>query len=488
MAGNPVLKAYIDFDDDNVLDAGEDVSQYAVGDPGERILDVQRGANFEGGTATPGSMALKLFNGDNRFTPGNTSGPYGSNVKQGKRIRVDAVYSGTPKPLFVGRITQIVPNDQLPMSVDILAEDKLSKADRMRVPAGLTAALSISAFRQQLLDAAFGAGSSALSGSGPENTKLTLGSDAESLQDVLADLNEATRSIDFIRPVASPTFGETGSLYVTKDRATMQGLAAVASYAADQIASMNGWEANDREKVNYQLVQAEPYVSAEVEEEIWRAGKTIGIQTGTTRIKIARWSDPLIIGKGRRPAERTRLAFTASGTANANANFYSTSAKITMTGGALGGVLRDLRILGFPADQRGLGFEESDLSAGDPQGVYAGADVSSRFLANDADAKGLADYLTWLGTQPLIVHPTITLKRNLFPDILEREPGERITVAHGRLGLTAQDILIESTQLQMIAGGDWRLTITGRKFPFQSVFTIGGDAAHGIGGSGVLAY
>lgn len=488
MAGNPALKVYIDWDDDNVLDSGEDVSQYAVADPGEAIVTIARGANFEGGTASPGSMSLRLSNADNRFTPGNTSGPYGSNVKYGKSIRVDAIYNSTTYPLFYGRIRSITPIDSLPMAVDVYAEDRLYRSDRTQLSKQLTDQQSLYEFRKALIEQAFGLNTHSLSQSGPESIRVPTGADQESLQDMLADLNEATRSIDFVRPIASPTFGENASLYVTKDRATIQGLAAAASYAADQIESMTGWEADDGDKVNYQLVQAEPYVSEEAEQELWRAARHIGIQAGTSRIKIVRWSDPLIIGTGRRPAERTRIAYTATGTASATAQFFSTSAKLTLNGGASGGELRQLRVYGYPSQPIGLGYEESDLSGGDPQGIYAGPEVSSRFLPNDAEAKGLADYLTWLGTQPLIVHPTITLKQDLFPDILQREPGERITVAHGRLGLSGQNVLIESTSLTMLAGGHWRLTVGARKFPFTTVFTVGGSAAQGVGGTAALAY
>lgn len=485
---NPALKAYIDFDGDNVLDAGEEVSQYAVVNPGDTVVSIDRGANFEGGTATPGTCTLRLTNNDNRFTPGYTGGPYGSNVNYGKMLRVDALYSATTYPLFYGTIRRIVPIDGRPMVAEIYAEDMLYRADRIRSTQAFSELLAVYQFRQALIEAAFGAGTHVLSNIGPEQSRLPMGADSESLQSLLADLNEATRSIDFVRPQATPTFGATAAKYVTKDRVTLQGLAAAASYATTQIESLSGWDVEDSKKVNYQLVQAEPYTSAEEESELWRAARVISVPAGTTRVKIVKWSDPIILGKGRRPAERTRLLYDATGTASASATFYSTTARLVLTGGASGGDLKNLRVLGYPAQQVGLGYEESDLTAGDPMGEYAGQEVSSRFLASDSDAKGLADYLTRLGTLPLIASPTVKLKQNLFPDLFQREPGERITIAHGRLGLTAQDLLIESTSLQMQTGGRWSLSMKGRTYPFASIVTIGGDAAHGIGGSAILAY
>jgi hypothetical protein len=488
MAGNPALKVYVDWDDDNTLDAGEDISAYAIAPAGGRVLAIARGTNLDGGSATPGTLALRLTNTDNRFTPGNTGGPYGSNVKAGKRIRVDAVYNSTTYPLFVGRITSIAASGSVPLAVTVMAEDLLGRAGEVRSTKSLDATSSLAEFREELIEQAFGSGTHALSHSGPESSKPPVAADAESLLGILADLNEATRTIDFVRPLASPTFGETASHYVTIDRASLQGLAAAASYAADQIAEIDDWNADTELKVNYQLAQAEPYTSVEYEEEVWRSARVIGLSPGQTRIKIAKWSDPLIIGRGRRPAERARLEYDATGTAGASAVYYSTSARLTLNGNGSGGELRRLRILAFPAEQTGLGYEESDLTAGDPMGVYAGREVSSRFLANDADAKGLAVYLTHLGTQPLVVRPRIRLRANLLPDTLQREPGQRITVAHGRLGLTAQDILIESTELTMDAGGVWQLTARGRKYPFASVVTIGGTAAQGVGGTASLAY
>jgi hypothetical protein len=43
---NPALKVYIDWDQDGVIDAVDDVSIYAGSDSGDTVLDIQRGANF----------------------------------------------------------------------------------------------------------------------------------------------------------------------------------------------------------------------------------------------------------------------------------------------------------------------------------------------------------------------------------------------------------------------------------------------------------
>jgi hypothetical protein len=483
---NPALKVYIDWDQDGVIDAVDDVSIYAGSDSGDTVLDIQRGANFEGAAATPGTATVVLRNGDNRFTPGNTSGPLGSNVVAGKKIRIDAIYSSTTYPLFVGTIRRIVPNDVYPLEVSIFAEDELGQFDRNPMSLDF-APRSIYAFREAAL-AAYGLAGSQYSVShvGHETPVIPTGADQESLLAVMADVNNATRSIDFVRPATTPNF--TGFVYVVKDRATMLTQAAAASYTAAQIESVTGWEASDAEKVNYQQVQAEPYTTGEFEELLWHWKRDIYIGAGQSRVKWARWSDPILLGRGHRRAEGMRLEATTTGTASVTPTYYSTSAKLVVAGGGSGGQIRDIKLFGKPVDQLSLGYEESDLSAGDPFGKYAGQPVSSMFLGTDDEAKGLADYLTYIGTRPLLARPGVNIVRNLFPDILQREPGERITIAHGRLGLSAQSFLIESIALRLLAGGDWRLGLNGRLHPLLDFVTVGGTAAQGVGGTAILGY
>jgi hypothetical protein len=85
------------------------------------------------------------------------------------------------------------------------------------------------------------------------------------------------------------------------------------------------------------------------------------------------------------------------------------------------------------------------------------------------------------------VRPTVAFTRNQFPDFFVREPGERVSVIDGRLGVTAS-ILIESIDLKMNNGGDWRLSCGARVHPAVFSFTVGGSASQGVGGSGILSY
>lgn len=466
----------------NFTDTNDDVSSRAATVSGN-VLSISRGTSFDGKSGVGGSAKVTLTNQDNRFTPGNTSSPLSGLVRDGVPIRIAATYNSVSYPLFEGVVTDIVPNDTYPLEVELACVDPMGRWADSAMALVLDESRSIWEFREDLL-LQFGLSGSnySLSQSGPEAVKVPTGADSDKLLDILADLNDATRTADFIRPLAA------GYQYVTKDRATLIGQAAAASYAADQIESFDGWKATSDERVNYQLVQAEPFMPAEDEEELWSWPRQFTMSPGGSRVRIAKWSDPLIMGGGRMPAQTTRYVLDATDTVTVVVTYYSTSARVAFSGGASGGQMRSFKIYGYPAEQVSLGYEESDLSAGDPRGKWAGGEISSRFLPGDAEAKGLADYLTFIGSQTLLARPTITLKRNLFPDLLQREPAERITVANGRLGLTGQSVLIESTNLTMDAGGDWRLKMQTRLHPSLSLFTVGGSAAQGVGGTGILGY
>jgi hypothetical protein len=478
---NPALKAYIDWNaNGNFTGTHDEVSDRVWGEG--TLMAISRGANFEGSSGVPGSASLLLANYDNKFTPGNTSSPLTGLIRGGLPIRIAALYNSTTYPLFEGRVRSITPSDTMPMKAEVIAEDAMTQIDRSQPTLALAETRSLWEFREEmLLQAGLTGAQYSLAQSGPEAQRPPTSADDESVLSVMGELNDATRTIDFIRPLIA------GWQYVTKDRAAMLAQGAAAAYAADKIESFTGWRATDDERVNYQRVQAEPFVSVEEEELLWELPRSIGVGVGGSRTRWAKWSDPLIIGQGRRRATRIRHELTKTGTVTASITYFATTAKIVLSGGASGGHVQKLEIYGYPAAQQGLGYEESDLSAGDVLGKYDGPDISSRFIAGDADAQGLASYLTFIGAQTLQVRPTVAFTRNQFPDFFVREPGERVSVIDGRLGVTAS-ILIESIDLKMNNGGDWRLSCGARVHPAVFSFTVGGSASQGVGGSGILSY
>lgn len=485
MAGNPVAKVLFDWDmNGNFTGTFDDCSALLGDDPGTDVLSIDRGANFEGSGATAGQASIRLQNRDNRFTAGYASSPIAGKVVPGVPVRLQGIYSGTTYPLFEGRVNRFSPSAEFGSRVvDVSCEDDMRKMEKRKVSLALAETRSIADFRAAMLaQIGFTAGQYSLSGSGAEMGKPPTSADGDAILDVMAALNEATRSIDFMRPLLAG-----GSQYVTKDRTTMIGQDAAATYPTAD-AAFDSWDVTGESKTNYQLVQAEPYVSSTDEEELWRASHAYTLAAGAQKIRIAKWSDPLILGKGRRPAERTRHEADLTGTASVSITYYSTSARIVLDGGASGGSVRNLTLFGYPADQTGLGYVESDRSSGDLAGRFDGDDVSSRFLASDDEAQGLADYLTWIGTQPPLTRPVVFFRQDMFPDILQREPGEKIIVSDARRGIVAQAVVIESISLRMAAGGHWRLSAPARSVPTVSFVQIGGDAAHGIGGSAIVGY
>jgi hypothetical protein len=484
VAGNPTLKVFLDWDvNGNYTGTHDDVSDRAVDDPGAEVFTREMGASLDGTAGTPGSCTVKLWNRDNKLTAGNAGSAVAGKIVPGVPIRVQAIYNSTTYPLFEGRVRRFVPNYDLPTaSIDVLAEDEFTRFDQRRVSLALAESRSIWEFREALLQQyGLTAGQIALSKSAAEAQRVPTSADLQSLLSILGELNEATRSIDFIRPIS------TGFQYVTKDRATLLGGAVAKTYVAGEVWA-GSWDVSDEYKTNYQLVEAAPFVSVEEEEELWRHSRRIHLNPGQTRVKIAKWSDPLLLGQGDRPAERTRHEIDATGTATVSVTYYSRSARCVFSGGVSGGVVKEFAIYGYPAEQQGFGYEESDLSAGDLTGRYDGADVSSRFLASDTDALALAKYLTFVGTQPPLTRPALVFKQDLLPDVLQREPGDLIVFSDPRLGIVSQRVVLESTRLSMLAGGHWRMTAQSRSIPALSVVTIGGTAAQGIGGTAILGY
>jgi hypothetical protein len=83
----------------------------------------------------PGTIRLRLNNADGRFTMGRTSGPYGSNVKVGRRLRWSETFNGTGYVRFDGHV-DAWPTAWITSSA-AHAEALISATDRLKRLAGV---------------------------------------------------------------------------------------------------------------------------------------------------------------------------------------------------------------------------------------------------------------------------------------------------------------------------------------------------------------
>lgn len=104
-----------------------DVTSYVDASAG---ISIKRGRSYALESVQPSTLALTLLNNDGRFTPGNTSSPYGSSaIAVNTPIRVTAVWNGVSYRRFTGLI------DQWPQSWDggILSRVQITATDVFKV-------------------------------------------------------------------------------------------------------------------------------------------------------------------------------------------------------------------------------------------------------------------------------------------------------------------------------------------------------------------
>ena len=121
------FKTFINFNDDNVLSADEDVSQY--------IESVKVSKKTEGniGTSITDEATITLDNSDNRFSPKNQSSEYAGNVVPNKYTRIEAGIPSNVALLFDGELQDIRPNyDNSKVSMKI--KDITNKLKNIKCP------------------------------------------------------------------------------------------------------------------------------------------------------------------------------------------------------------------------------------------------------------------------------------------------------------------------------------------------------------------
>jgi hypothetical protein len=92
------------------------------------VIDHGRGDEFS--EVQPGTMSAELRNEDGRYTMGKTTGPYGSGVKVGRRVRATITYQGVNYPRHDGHANGWPTS--WPVGGGALAFGELSSTDRLK--------------------------------------------------------------------------------------------------------------------------------------------------------------------------------------------------------------------------------------------------------------------------------------------------------------------------------------------------------------------
>jgi hypothetical protein len=481
-ANNAASVMTAEIDHVEVFETIDDITGYADS------VTWSRGASFDGSAEAPGTCIVTLLNADGRFSPDSTTSPLAGLVVLGRAVWSRSTYGGTTYAHFYGNIRRIVPMPET-RKVELVCEDPLYRLSRQEVSVALSNDSSIRSFRGSVLGEAGVFLTNRNLAYGVESDIVYTEADQRSALDVLADLNKATGTVHYIKPHVSSTYLYQ---YTTVDRATVQGQGIDETFS-DDLNGMSNYDLTDEALVNSQRVFPTARRIADVPETVWEGNVPFTIDAGSVTVWAGSKRE-MVRTRGRATEDITfddptfDQELTISGTGISSSTFtpFSRSAKIDIST-VSGATVDTLFITGRPA--RRLSEESvlvEDLSAVSER--YAGSDISSDFIASPAMAEGLAKW--WVYRYKAGASRPDIQTVNRFPSQLQRDISDRLSITFSLLGISAKQFLIRSlsttVELQSkLWTTDYQLESTGTAL---NLFTIGGTAAQGLGGTGVLGY
>ena len=464
---------------------GTDITAAAVGAPrGGKAIVWQGGANFDGSSEAPGSAVILVDNTDLAFNTDNASSPYFAVNKLNKILRITSVYSATTYYHFHGYVTRIVPRDD--KLVEIHASDPLWWYKRLEASVPASFSRTISEFRGLILDdIGVAAGERSLNPvNGPEAMVPFTGADHVSALNVLDELNKATGSFHYIKPTA------TTYQYTVRDRTYLQSNAVSEAYSTTDMANpfpvVDISDENLDNIINEQRVTAKPRLLDDVPTlEIWGRGHGLHLNAGQVRTVWADWNEPAFF------VTSAVARIDTTGTAPLIVvTPFSRSAKIVLTGGTQPARIYGLLLNGtFATVQSLTSMTVEDAASITAYGRHKGSEITSDYISSGANAVGLASgqVRRWGVPRP---EPTFQLQ-DRFPSILLREIGQRVSINLPQFSwATGKDFVIRGLKTEISNGGYiWTTTYQLQQAPtLENLFTIGGTADQGIGGTAILGY
>lgn len=458
-----------------------------VGAPlGGTSISWGRGANFDGSSETAGTAVVVVRNDGKKFNPDNGSSPYASALRINQPLRISSVYGSTTRYHFHGFVTRIVPRDD--KFAEIHASDPLWRFSRQEVSVPASVKRQLQGFRVAVLEQmGLTTGEWALAAdNGPESMIPYTGADQVTGLGVLEELNSATGSFHFIRPTA------TSFQYVARDRLYLQTNASVETYDPTDYTKPFPVIANADETaetiINEQRVQATPRLMDDAPSTLWELRGSIGVAAGTTRTIWARWSDPAF--EVTMPAA-DRVWETAGTAPTFTFTPFARSAKIEITAGTETTGVKALKVIGTNAPAADIAsIADSSASSISTYGLFRGGEVASDYLSSRANARGLASWYVRRYRIPR-AKPTMQVV-NRFPSQLDRDIGERVTLVYPdyNWGGAGKQFLIRGFRTSVSGSGSvWTTDYDLEHAPdLENLFTIGGTADQGVGGTAILGY
>jgi hypothetical protein len=452
-----------------VFETIDDVGVY--GDNEVTELSWSRGANFDGSAESPGACSMTVNNITQKYAPDNGSSALAGLLTTGKPVMVraiDALVYGA----FAGTLRRLVP---LPVdrTAQLLCEDKLYDLSIAEVSIAASVSTDIHTLRGAILDqVGWTSVQRNLATGSPENHVPLTEADQRSALDVLAELNLATGTIHYIRPHPVPSIGW---VYTTFDRTQAQSSASVETIddnTTPGITGLDAYDVTDETLVTRQTVHVTTRTIGTAS-TVWTSDDLpFSVPPSTTRDLWASFDDPVF---------DQVIVYSATNAPTVTLTPYSRSAKITITAGGTAAYFTDLSITGEAAAVYGEGFEQTGTGS-------KRAELSSDFIEKRATAKGLADYIiARYGTEK--PRPSLTIT-NRMPSQVTRDVSDTVSVNFGLLSIVANRYQIRSlatvvTQSALQWDTTWSLE---EALGDTELFTIGGSAAEGVGGTGILAY
>lgn len=457
---------------------GTDISARVGSARGTPTVVFGRGASFDGGTEPPGYLRVTVKNADKAFNPRNGASPLASVLKIGQPVRLSTVYSATTYYLFHGFLRRIVPVDD--GFAELHCDDAFSIYDRKDAHVAASVSRSVNGFRGALLtDAGELVGNRNLSNIGPEQTVTFTGADRVNVLNTLQELNRGTGTIHFIKPTS------TAYQYTTIDRTVLQSNASVETWSDTDLTNpfavaLNAFDYTDERIINQQRVEATPRLIEDSPVTVWQKEK-VWLPAGVTRTRWPRFDDPTF------GAVVSYEVVAGSGTVTLTP--FHRTAKLVIAAGGSNFHLRNVQIIGRRALEVELDASVRDDAASQTAygGIYRGNPVQSDYINSEAWSDALADWYLYRYATPR-GNPGPTFE-NRFPTQLVREIGDRITYTSAEHSLSGVQMLIMSFETVIYDSSNiWRTTYQLEEMPAAvTLFTLGGTAAQGVGGTGVLA-
>lgn len=453
---------------------GTDISSY-VSDRSSDPISFGRGASFDGGQEAPGWLTAVVQNPDRRFNPLNSGSPFASILKFGKKVRLISVHSATTRYHFDGYLRRIIQRDD--GFAELRCQDALYNFAQKEVSLASSFTRSVGSFRAAILADIGYSGTSLASANGGESMVGYTAADQANALALLTELNAATGTVHYLKPTAA------GADYTTIDRTTFQKATSSEDWldtdlTAPFATSLGGTEYSDDRIINSQRVQARPRALTDNRLVVWSKRRWT-VNASSTEDLWAQFDDPIL--------NPTISYTTKAGSPTVTVAQYGRSAKISVTAGGTAVDLREVELTAkrFIEDEVNSRRAE-DATSISTYGRYEGAEIASDFIPNEAHSYGLAAYTVWRNKDATLVpSPTFV---NRFPTQLVREIGDVVRITSTELSTTLGRFVIRGHE-HTIDSGEWRTTYTLESLPAaMTLFTIGGTAGEGIGGTGILGY